>query len=94
MTKTRPAATISLLNRHLINQLEDYERSLPALGLRDKVIRSIELLNAVHKLGIALTIEAENSRPSAKDRIRSYLSAYPNEVIEGVELEAVSGISE
>ena len=48
----------------------------------------------VRQLGIAIAVRAGFSASSARERILSYLQASPNQVIEGMELAVISGISE
>ena len=48
----------------------------------------------VRQLGQSVGAAAGLSPTSARDRIRGYFSAFPNEIIDGLELAVVSGISE
>ncbi len=64
------------------------------MALRDKILRLIELQDGFRKLGIALAVQDGLSPASARGRIRDYLQAHPNTAINGLELAAISGISE
>ena len=90
----RPAASVELLLRHLIEQLNEYEAEIGNTLLRDRVLRLIELQNSFRKLGVAIVVEEGYSSSSGRDRLRSYLVEHVGEVVEGEELAAVSGISE
>ena len=67
---------------------------LQSLDLRQKVLRLVELRQQFSDLGVSVVHEAGIRARGARERIRLYLVAYEGVVIDGAELQVVSGISE
>ena len=67
----------------------------PHSPLRDKIRRLVTIYRDVRRLGVTMTVRDHGFDARAgRKRILAYLQAHPREVIDGVELEVVSGISE
>jgi hypothetical protein len=84
----------AVLIERLHSLLKHYQSDLRDSELRDRILRLIELHEALNKLGAAVAAEAGLTSTSARDRIRDYLLRYKGVVVEAEELSAVSGISE
>lgn len=80
------------LRQELIKLLETYEGKLKDESLRAQVQCLIPANHALRDLGSSLITEDEAD--SARDRILTYLRAYPQVVLHGDELMVVAGISE
>lgn len=72
--------------------LNDFAKELGNPELRDKVKALIPSFTRLRELGVSLMPESISM--SARERILSYLKAYPLTVIDGDELMVVSGIGE
>ena len=88
------------LDRPAAELLADLERELKRLGqpadggLREKVKRLVEVYAHVRDLGVRTVRDHGLDSSSAQERILLYFKEYVGEVIDGPELEVVSGISE
>jgi hypothetical protein len=82
----------------LINEidtrLQQFNLNLKSLSLREKVLRLAELHFKARCLGVSVVVEDGLSPTAATDRISIYLKRHVGTVIDGVELDVVSGISE
>jgi hypothetical protein len=85
---------VSALLDQITSQLADFRSAYAPLSLRERVLRLIEIQDALRSLGIATAIASGCNASAARERIRAYFVRYPNEIIDGVELAVVSGISE
>lgn len=94
MKRNRPSASTTVLVERLMKQIDTYQGDLGDLSFRDRILRLIEVQEAVRQLGIALAVDAGLSKSSARERVKAYLRGHLGQVIEGKELAAVSGISE
>src|SRR5688572_10652631 len=70
---------------HIIELLQQYQASAERMTLRERTTLVAEVQEAVRQLGISIGVRAGFSPTSGKERVRSYLLAAPNEVIEGKE---------
>ncbi len=76
----------------LQKQLTHYEERRDNSSLRDLIVMIGRIETTVRELGKAAGVAAGLSPTSARQRIRGYFEALPNQVIEGIELAMVSGI--
>lgn len=74
--------------------LGEYASKSEGLSLREKVIRLARVLQGVRAVNVAAVRADGCDARGGKERIRLYLVHHVNQVIDGVELEVVSGISE
>jgi hypothetical protein len=74
--------------------LTQYEQLNAQVKLRDQIVLMTKIQEAVRLLGIAIGVRCGFSATSARARLLSYLQASPGQVIAGLELAAISGISE
>ncbi|MEZ0253973.1 MAG: hypothetical protein ACAI37_01780, partial [Chthoniobacter sp.] len=81
---------IQSVESRLVGLNQDYT----ALDLRGKVLRLADILKATRRLNIAVARESGCDASNARERIRLYLVQYVGTVLDGTELEVVSGISE
>ena len=79
---------------HLRQLLKQYEGQSPRMSLREQTKLMVRIQEATRNLGIAIGVRAGFSPKSAKARILSYLQESANQVLDGLELAAISGISE
>lgn len=86
--------TTSELIAAVETQLRDFGIAYSELSLREKVLRLVDILQGTRKLNIHVVRESGCDAGNARERIRLYLVQFVGEVIEGTELEVVSGISE
>ncbi|MCS3429873.1 HNH endonuclease [Klebsiella sp. BIGb0407] len=80
------------LRNELLAFIVDFEYKLVEGSLRDQVKALIPANHILRDLGSSLVVG--DSCHSARDRILSYLVAYPRQIIHGDELMIVAGISE
>lgn len=85
-------ATSESIRKSLVTLLEHFSEELKKNDIRTKVIALIPAFHKLRDLGSSLIPKTEAS--SARDRIISYLKKYPKTIIDGEELQVVSGISE
>jgi hypothetical protein len=75
-------------------RLSLFKLDLTRLTLREKVLRLAELHFKSRCLGVSAVVTEGLSAGAAMDRIKVYLQRHVGVVIDGVELDVVSGISE
>ncbi|MFN3166118.1 MAG: hypothetical protein ACE37H_03535 [Phycisphaeraceae bacterium] len=75
-------------------KLQEYEGLCGNGSLRDMTRKIVEIQTLLRELGRSVGISMGLSPSNARQRIKSYFTAYPGEVIDGDELGAISGISE
>jgi len=84
--------------QRLISEVDQRLHALSAdvdrLTLREKVLRLVDLQFKSRCLGVSVVASDGLSETAAMDRIRVYLQRYVGIVIDGAELDVVSGISE
>jgi hypothetical protein len=85
---------IESLRASVEDQLRQFGADYNSLDLRKKVLRLADLLISTRKLNVSVVRDAGCNAVGARDRLRIYLTQYVGIVIDGVELEVVSGISE
>jgi hypothetical protein len=76
------------------SRLRQFNLDLNSLTLREKVLRLADLHFKARCLGVSVVVEDGLSATAAMDRIIVYLQRHVGTVIDGVELDVVSGISE
>ena len=74
--------------------LAQYERSSSSLSVREQTRLLVQVQETVRQLGVAVGVRAGFSATSARQRVLDYLRRHPNEVIDGMELAVIAGISE
>lgn len=79
---------------HIVDLLEEYERNSDSMSLRERTVLVAAVQEAVRQLGISIGVRAGFSATSGRERVRSYLLAAPNEVIDGKELAVISGVAD
>jgi len=79
---------------HLLRLLGEYERASPGMSVREQTLVAVRIYEATRDLGIAIGVRSGFSATGARERIKSYLEAHPRQVIDGMELAVISGISE
>jgi HNH endonuclease len=91
--RIRVASVDSLISEidRMLNQLKV---DLTGYTLRQKVLQLVELHYESRCLGVSVVVADGLSPTAAMDRIQGYLQRYVGEVIDGAELDVVSGISE
>lgn len=80
------------LRLELIALLENFEQELDTGTLRSKVLALVPVLEILEKLGGSLIPRSIAS--SAQKRILHYFQTYPSTVIQGGELQIISGIGD
>ena len=93
MNREGPRSPDSLL-AEIQEQLVRYREQRDLKSLRELTVLVTEMGDTVRKLGRAVAVAAGLSPTSARARIRGYFERFPQEVIDGIELAAISGISE
>lgn len=83
-----------LLLANINEQLSKYEEAKDISSLREVTLMIVDIEQTVRQLGRSVGVAAGLSPTSARNRIRGYLEAFPNQVIEGNELAAISGIAQ
>ena len=82
----------------LLDQLKqllcEFEKKRDVASLRELTILLVGIGRIVHRLGKSVAVAGGLSATSARARIRGYLEAIPNQVVEGDELAAISGIAQ
>jgi len=83
---------------HVADDLEDrlvrLRHDLPSLPLRDKVKRLQEIQHALCTLSVTVVASDGLNPRVAKDRLLGYLQRHVGQIIDGAELDVVSGISD
>ena len=75
-------------------RLKNFNLSVGSLSLRDKVLQLVEIHFKSRCLGVSVVVEEGLSPSAGKERILVYLQRHVGIVIDGVELDIVSGISD
>ena len=75
-------------------KLRELRVDLGGLTLRDKVLRLVELQFQSRCLGVSIVATEGLSGSAAIDRIQGYMQRHVGVIIDGAELDVVSGISE
>lgn len=94
MPARRKALTVQTLIKEIDAQLRKFQRDVPGLTLRQKVLRLVEVRHAVSNLGVTVARDHGLDTRNARERIRVYLVENVGEIVAGDELAVVSGISE
>ena len=94
MARRVKAYPIETLVEEIDRQLNRYRVDAVGLSFRDKVLKLVELHYRFRCLGVSVAVEEGLSPTSGMSRILSYLTAHVGLVIDGAELDVVSGISE
>ena len=76
------------------DQLKRYEEVRDAGSLRDATVAIVAIEKSVRQLGRSVGVAAGLSSTSARERIKGYLEEFHDQVIDGIELAAVSGIAQ
>ena len=87
-------ASVESLISDLDRMLSELRVDLTGLTLRQKVLRLVELHYESRCLGVNIVVADGLSPTAAMDRIQGYLQRHVGVVIDGAELDVVSGISE
>lgn len=85
---------VAWLIEQIDGQLRTLGEGMAGLGLRDKVLRLVELQHNISDLGVSVVHESGISAEAARERIRLYFIMYAGTVINSDELQVVSGISD
>lgn len=94
MARRIRVGSVDALIADIDKKLSELRVELGGLTLRQKVLRLVELQFESRCLGVSV-VAAEGLSPSAaRDRILGYLQRHVGAVIDGAELDVVSGISE
>lgn len=94
MPKRVRSAPVEKLLTVIEQQLKDFNIHHDSLTLREKVKRLAELTYKNRCLNVSVMVQAGYPSTPALARIRLYFEHHVTEVLEGSELEVVSGISE
>ena len=94
MTETSRIASPDVLLEQLQDQLRRYEKVRDTGSLREATIAIVAIEKTVRQLGKSVGVAAGLSATSARERIRGYLEEFHGQVIDGIELAAVSGIAQ
>lgn len=94
MAKRVRVYEVSDLINEIDKQLNSFHLDLAALTLREKVVALADIHFKARCLGVSVVVAEGLSATAALDRIKVYLQRHVGEVIDGVELDVVSGISE
>ncbi len=86
--------TVAELTTEIDGHLKRFSADVAGLTLRDKVLRLVDIQYNVRCLNVATVIVDGLSRTAAIDRMRVYLERHVGIVIDGAELNVVSGIFE
>jgi HNH endonuclease len=94
MPRRTKVLTIDQLAGEIENRLAQFKQEASTLTLRQKVQQLVHLQYNLRCLNVT-AVAAEGLSPTAAiSRIKVYLQRHPREIIDGPELEVVSGISE
>ena len=94
MARRIRVASVDSLISEIDRQLNQLKIDLTGSTLRQKVLQLVELNYESRCLGVSVVVADGLSPTAAMDRIQGYLQRYVGEVIDGAELDVVSGISE
>ncbi len=94
MAKRRPQKGVNELIAYIDRELRKFGKVRKGVSLRNNVIALARLRQALDDLGVSTLAEGGISAKGARERIKLYMREYVGEVIESVELEVVTGISE
>jgi len=94
MAKKVKAFKVSDLITEIDDKLRCFNVDLPNLTLREKVLRLAELHFKSRCLVVSVVVEEGLSSSAGLDRIKVYLQRHVGIVIDGVELDVVSGIAD
>ena len=94
MAQRRHSKSIEWLIAQIDNQLKIFGRDRLNMTLREKVIFLTKIHEDFRDLGVSALAESGIASDNARERIRLYLIEYVGTVIDGVELQIVSGIAE
>ncbi|MCA9013218.1 MAG: HNH endonuclease [Planctomycetaceae bacterium] len=87
-------ASVESLISDLDRKLTELSVDLTGLTLRQKVLQLVEVHYQSRCLGVSIVVADGLSPSAAMDRIQVYLQRHVGQVIDGAELDVVSGISE
>lgn len=93
MEENRSQSHDFLVSR-VIELLAQYEHCSSSLSVREQTRLLVQVQETVRQLGVAVGVRGGFNATSARQRVLDYLRRYPNEVIDGMELAVISGISE
>ena len=85
---------VEKLVEEIDQQLDRYKVDSVGLPFREKVLKLVELHYQFRCLGVSVAVEEGFSKTSGTSRILSYFTAHVGVILEGAELDVVSGISE
>lgn len=94
MARRRHQKSVDWLICQIDSQLRKFGHSRREMTLREKVLSLTEVYENFRDLGVSTVIEGGIDSVNARERIRLYLIEYVGVVINGVELQVVSGIAE
>ncbi len=94
MARRIRVASVDSLISEIDRKLNQMKVDLTGYTLRQKVLQLVELHYESRCLGVSVVVADGLSSTAAMDRIQGYLQRYVGEVIDGAELDVVSGISE
>ena len=94
MPKKRKPRQPGIVLEEIQSEIESFRRKYANLTLREKIKELTTSYLNFKDLGVGIAMAHYPGIKSGKDRIRNYLIENVGEVIDAVELEIVSGISE
>lgn len=94
MAKRIRIASVESLISDIDHKLNQLNIELTGFTLRQKVLQLVDLQYESRCLGVSVVVADGLSPSSARDRIQCYFQRYVGEIIDGAELDIVSGISE
>lgn len=86
--------TIDQLTVEIDNRLKEFRQNVSNLTLREKVLQLVEIQFGVRCLNVRTVMDEGLSPTAATERLRVYLIRHAGLILDGAELEVVSGISE
>lgn len=92
--KVRAYKSIEALTSEIDRKLKQFNAEAKGLTLRQKVLKLVPIHHQMRCLGVTVAVLDGLTGKGAMTRIREYLVQNVGEVIDGVELDIISGISE
>jgi hypothetical protein len=92
--RTRVHFTVEQLVDEIDGKLKQFKQEISGLTLREKVLRLVEVQYSLRCLNVTVASREGLSATAAIERLKVYLQRHVGIVIDGTELDVVSGISE
>lgn len=92
--RTKANFTVEQLASEIDGKLKKFQGDISGLSLREKVLRLVDIQYDFRCLNVTVAADEGLSRTAAIERLKVYLERHVGLIIDGAELDVVSGISE